>query len=50
MACNPLAELSAIDLITVLVNVAFPSLVTHKAFPPVAFVVIVPPFMVNPPP
>ena len=50
VACNPLPEDSAVDSIFVSEIETVPPLVAHKAFAPFAFVVIVPPVIVNPPP
>ena len=45
-----LADDSAVDIILVPDIVNFPLLVTHRAFAPLAFVVIVPPITFNSPP
>ena len=50
MACKPLAEDEAVDVILVPDIFTFPLLVVHKAFAPFADVDIVPPVIVNPPP
>ena len=50
VACNPLPEETAVETIFVPDIVTFPLFVAHIAFPPFAFVVIVPPVIETSPP
>ena len=50
VACNPLPEDSAVEIIFVPDIVTFPLFVAHIAFPPLALVVIFPPVIETSPP
>ena len=50
MACKPLPELAAVEVIVVPDIVTFPLLVAQTAFPPLAAVVISPSVIVTAPP